>query len=165
MQALINVETNNFIEMAVKAEGDSNPILDLDGVADQFMLLVGEDRGARIEINNSTFKHSHFCKGLISYRKMQEIDFAVEPKFFKLTKQATRDPVYAFNDTRAESFIRIQDSTFENLAYQQNLPTLTNIAKTNVTCGIGTETFFKCLFVAYDGRGFVLNAKDFPGAI
>ena len=34
MQALINVETNNFIEMAVKAEGDSNPILDLDGVAD-----------------------------------------------------------------------------------------------------------------------------------
>ena len=56
--------------MAIQNTGKFNsPYQDLDAVSDQFMILAGEDRGARIEIVNSTFKHSHFCKGLISYRK------------------------------------------------------------------------------------------------
>jgi len=54
---------------------------------------------------------------------------------------------------------------FENLAYQQLLQTLTNKVTTNTTCGTGTETFFSCQFEAFDGRGFILNVKDFPGTI
>ena len=129
------------------------------------MMLVGEDRGARIDIQGSTFKHSHFCKGLISYREMQEITFAEEPKFIKLTKQVARETNYTISDNRNSSYIRIKDSTFENLAYQQMLETLTNKGTTWETCGTGTESFFKCLFKAFDGRGFVLNVKDFPGSI
>ena len=68
--ALIQVETNNFIEMAVESKGKANPVLETANIGDRFMILVGEDRGARIDIQRSTFKHSHFCKGLISYRKM-----------------------------------------------------------------------------------------------
>ena len=129
------------------------------------MLLAGEDRGARIDIQNSTFKHSHFCKGLISYRKMQDVDFATEPKFFKMAQQLNRTENYTMSDNRTEPFIRIKGSVFENLAYQQKLEVLTNTARTNTTCGNGTESFFTCLFIAYDGKGFVLNARDFPGAI
>ena len=56
--------------MAVQNSGKfNNPVQDESVVSDQFMILAGEDRGARIDIVNSTFKHSHFCKGLISYRK------------------------------------------------------------------------------------------------
>ena len=44
---------------------------------------MGEDRGARIDIEGSTFKHSKFCKGMISYRSMQDIPFSKEPKFVK----------------------------------------------------------------------------------
>lgn len=35
----------------------------------RFLGLVGEDRGARINITSSTFKHSKFCKGLLTYRR------------------------------------------------------------------------------------------------
>ena len=82
------------------------------------MILAGEDRGARIEIVGSNFKHAHICKGLISYRKMQNITFAEEPKFIKLTSQFAREKNFTLSDNRTESFIRIKDSTFENLAYQ-----------------------------------------------
>ena len=35
----------------------------------RFLALAGEDRGARINITGSTFKHSKFCKGLIVYNR------------------------------------------------------------------------------------------------
>ena len=117
IQALIQVETNNFVEMAVKSKSVTNPLQDTGVIRDQFMLMAGEDRAARIDITNSTFKHSHFCKGLISYRKAQSIDFSVEPKFFKLTDQVSRHENYTIPDGRNSSFIRVKNSVFENLAY------------------------------------------------
>lgn len=129
------------------------------------MILAGEDRGARIEIVGSTFKHSHFCKGLISYRKMQNITFTEEQNFIKLNSQYAREKNFTLSDNRTESLIKIKDSNFENLAYQQLISTLTNKGTSWETCGTGTTTFFKCLFKAYDGRGLILNVKDFPGTI
>ena len=152
--------------MAVQTKGNFNqPEQDLSVVSDQFMILAGEDRGARIDIVNSTFKHSHFCKGLISYRKAQVIEFSKEPKYFRLTNQRVRDPEYSPSDGRNSSFIRIRDSTFENLAYQQLLSVLTNKVTSTETYGTGTEAFFEKVFEAYDGRGIILNVKDFPGTI
>ena len=70
------------------------------------------------------------------------------------------------DDDRAESFIRIKNSVFENLAYQQLLSVLSNLKVTNtVNCGSGTTDFLACVFEPYDHRGFVLNVKGFPGTI
>ena len=81
------------------------------------MAHLGEDRGARIEIRNSTFKHSRFCKGMISYRQVDPILFENESKYFRFSKQLNRTEKFSFADDRAESFIKIKDSHFENLAY------------------------------------------------
>ena len=66
MQALIQVETNNYFEAGIdySSEADHH-----DASENKFMGIAGEDRGARINITSSTFKHSKFCKGLITYRK------------------------------------------------------------------------------------------------
>ena len=93
------------------------------------------------------------------------MDFSKEPSYFKLANQKKRDPAYTIDDGRTESYIRITDSVFENLAYQQELTVLSNIQTGTSTCGNGIEAWFGCIFEAYDGRGFVLNTKNFPGAI
>ena len=84
-------------------------------VGDQFLAQLGEDRGARIDIQNSSFKHSKFCKGMISYRQPDVIEFVDEPKFLKFANQFNR--THEMPDGRNQSFIRIKDSLFENMAY------------------------------------------------
>ena len=80
--------------------------------------------------------------------------------------QLNRTEADTFDDGRAESFIRINNSVFENLAYQQLLTVLSNLKVTDtVNCGNGTTDFLACIFEPYDHRGFVLNVKGFPGTI
>ena len=68
MQALIQVETNNLVEMGIVYDDDGRELIDEDTrVEDRFIAHLGADRGARIEIIDSTFKHSRFCKGMIVY--------------------------------------------------------------------------------------------------
>lgn len=38
-----------------------------------FIVQLGDDRGARISITDSTFMHASFCKGLIVYREAPEL--------------------------------------------------------------------------------------------
>ena len=38
-----------------------------------YLVQMGDDRGAIININNSDFKHSAFCKGLIVFREQPEL--------------------------------------------------------------------------------------------
>ena len=71
---------------------------------------MGEDRGGRIDIDGSTFKHSKFCKGMISYRSTQRIAFTDEPKYVKFMSQKNRTAANGFDDDRADSFIRIRNS-------------------------------------------------------
>ena len=76
MQALIQVETNNFIQMGNEYDGFDfgAPLIDDSTfLAYRFLALSGEDRGARINITHSNFKHSKFCKGLITYRRQPTI--------------------------------------------------------------------------------------------
>ena len=43
---------------------------------------------------------------------------------------------------------------------------MSNLKTNTVSCGSGdVATFFSCVFLANDHRGFVINAKGFPGAI
>ena len=102
-QALIQVETNNFVEQSiVTTDGSSlTPIsqhyfyrnYESSSEADissRYMMHVGEDRGARIHIEGSTFKHSKFCKGMISYREIQDISYQEEKTLMKLRDLVTR---------------------------------------------------------------------------
>ena len=36
---------------------------------ERFLTYYGEDRGAKITINNSTFSSNSFCKGMIYYNR------------------------------------------------------------------------------------------------
>ena len=103
---------------------------------------------------------------MISYRSTQKIAFSDEPKYIKFSSQMNRTAASGFDDGRGDSFIRIKDSVFENLAYQQLLTVLSNLKVTNtVNCGSGTTDFLACVFEPYDHRGFVINVKGFPGTI
>lgn len=136
---------------------------DTTKITDQFLAQLGEDRGARIDIQGSTFKHSKFCKGLISYRQQDSIEFDVEPKFLKFNNQFNR--TYEVPDGRNQSFIRIKESQFVNLAHGQSLEALSNLDVLTTTCGSGITDFTECVFSQYDHRGFVINSKGFPGSI
>ena len=78
---------------------------------------LGEDRGARITIANSTFNHMHFCKGLIVYKDQKPIEYTD----YRLHTNYTASHIRTKNitDNRAEPFIRIMDSEFINIGYQQ----------------------------------------------
>lgn len=102
---------------------------------------------------------------MISYREPDYIDFEEETAFIRFNNQVNRTTEYNIPDDRDSSFIRIKGSTFENLAYQQNINVLSNLNnQTGVECGNGLD-FFSCIFKAYDNRGFVINTRGFPGPI
>ena len=58
--ALIQVETNNLGYMGS---------VDEEGVDNRIITYYGEDRGARITVENSNFYSNSFCKGLIYYNR------------------------------------------------------------------------------------------------
>ena len=71
-------------------------------------------------------------------------------------------------DDRTEPFIRIKDSLFENLGYQQTLAVLSNLNEQTTNHAdeeSGVSDFFNGEFNQYDHRGYVLNIDSFPGAI
>ena len=132
------------------------------------MARLGEDRGARIDIQSSTFKHSKFCKGMISYRGPDVIASSDEPNFLDFKNQVNRTESYIMTDNRTESFIRIKDSVFQNLGYQQTLVVLSNLNEQTTNRAdeeSGVNDFFNGQFNQYDHRGYVLNINSFPGAV
>ena len=81
--SLINIETNNFSFMNLHWEnGEWTHSVDYGKT---ILLYMGEDNGAKIEITNSTFKHSSFCKGMIQYKRQTQIDFDELSRFLNLT--------------------------------------------------------------------------------
>ena len=175
-QALIQVETNNFVEMGTEIqyetvedeEGEETIFFSQDYTEEDAMFLihVGEDRGARIDIEGSTFKHSRFCKGLITYRQEQEIEFEDLPEFFRLNKQLERDSSYTISDDREEQFIKIKNSLFENLAYKQSIDVLSNLDSDSTACGgSGISSGIDCIFEPFDHRGMILNLGGFNGTV
>jgi hypothetical protein len=60
---LINIEVDNYYSQAY-----SDSINARDGSTEKFLVFSGLDAGAVIVIDNSVFRDSKFCKGLIVYR-------------------------------------------------------------------------------------------------
>jgi hypothetical protein len=85
----------------------------------RFFNANGADRGGKITIIKSVFKHSRFCKGMIVYR----------PSFYILTNEDFRTIVNQTNlfmnktlKNNTDSFIIIKGSSFINMnAYSQVL--------------------------------------------
>ena len=83
----------------------------------------------------------------------------------KLRNLSERVENKKISDNRTESFIRIKNSEFRNLAFHQPLNVLSNLKHNTTSCGDGTKLFFNCIFKEYDHRGFVINTEGFPGGI
>ena len=66
------------------------------------MAKLGEDRGMRLNITNTTVKHSNFCKGMIVYRRQEPLDFESAPNFLNFTAQMSRDPANETNTERRD---------------------------------------------------------------
>lgn len=107
-ESLINVETYTMSRTTVQdytydsaGVGDSTPFY--------FYTYDGADRGAKITITNSDFKHSQFCKGMIVYRVMPLV--TKSQSFLNMTD------LYMTNThlNKADSFILIKDSSFLNM--------------------------------------------------
>ena len=68
-------------------------------------------------------------------------------------------------DGRAEPFIRIIDSEFENIGYQQ---TVSDLSFSNLEVNIEDTTvasYFDPTFAKFNNRGSIINAQGFPGTI
>ena len=94
-----------------------------------FIVQLGDDRGARITIEESTFKHSSFCKGLIVYREMPELlPYDNEYLVVNFSNEAGKRVEHFMDRTQDDNFgenglpqISIKDSTFLNLNHGKNM--------------------------------------------
>ena len=94
-----------------------------------FFNINGADRGIKLTITNSIFKHSRFCKGMIVYR----------PSFFIRNDENFRTIVNQTNlflnrtlKNNSDSFIIIKGSSFINMnAYSQVLSIARSSSKYN----------------------------------
>jgi len=128
-----------------------------DGINKPIIAKMGQDKGARISIKQSTFSHSRFCKGLISYKKGQ----AIPPKllknfFFAADSQVTQPTGFLAGYDPA---VFIDSSSFINLNHGTAIQYLS-------VAGLGSQKLAGYPAVPYepfDNLGIVLNLQGFPG--
>ena len=117
------------------------------------MLFLGTDSGAVIKIEDSIFRDSKFCKGLIVYRQQQSFTFADTPRILNMT-------IYANNYSSTVPFINITNSTFTNLGFTELLSQVTITTKklTKIVKNLLTYNLFS-------NKGLVLNLQNWLGDI
>jgi hypothetical protein len=86
-----------------------------EDATNEFYVYHGEDRGAKITIKDTDFKHMSFCRGMIWYRRQEIMTYENYPTLVNISAQYNNtDREY---DQYDESYIRIKDSNFENFGY------------------------------------------------
>lgn len=119
----------------------------------------GADRGAKITITGSIFKHSRFCKGMIVYRpslyvSSEDFRTIVNQTNLYMTKTLK-------NDT--DSYILVSGSTFTNLNAYTKVNSLSYMdSSIEVNTGGALDAFTVSYF---KNKGIVLNVEDFGGRI
>lgn len=154
MQALIQVETNNYFVAGEQYDDESDDSL-------KFLGIAGEDRGARINITSSTFKHSKFCKGLVTYKREETILFDDHKTFLNIS--SSYDRTVNITDDRNSSFIFIHDSVFENIGYHLVLNSLQERGGDETVAEI--SNWFDRDWPYFEDRGLILNLKGFAGSV
>lgn len=116
-ESLINVETETLWKVSAKILGvntDSGSYYfdqDTSFITQKkdFYFSNGQDRGAKITIKNSKFRHSRFCKGMLVYRASY-----VEKEMRSLTN-LTHLFMSSPRKLNFDSFLLIDSSEFINL--------------------------------------------------
>lgn len=139
-----------------------------------YIVQLGDDRGARITITNSVFKHSSFCKGLIVYRPQPELlpydnnylvlNFAYEAEHGVRDWTKRGDTQLGYGSTPPK--IEITDSVFWNLNHGRNITHLSVVEESYQSTYISTMPTTNGKLIPYfDNHGAVLNVESFPGEI
>jgi hypothetical protein len=119
----------------------------------------GADRGAKITITNSVFKHSRFCKGMIVYRP----SLYVSSEDFRTILNQTNLYMNSTLKNDTDAFILISGSTFTNLNAYTKVKSLGFISSyIEVNTGGVLDAFNVPYF---KNKGIVLNVEDFGGRI
>lgn len=116
-ESLINVEYNNLqrITKDISTTDDDGTV---ETLTYDFFAQNNADKGAKISISSSTFKHSRFCKGLITYRKDWNITNA---------RGSYLNYNHLFSNKKNKdtgSYITISSSTFYNLNWLSSVNAL-----------------------------------------
>lgn len=104
-EALVYVENNNMqIQNHTAADNPDDP---------KNLMIFSDDRGVNINIVESTFKNSRFCKGLVVYESLPDLESSSNT-IINLAKEYNARYPYAIDTTSMPEII-IRDSTFSNL--------------------------------------------------
>lgn len=69
-----------------------------EDIDDRILTYYGEDRGAEIDIQNSTFSSNSFCKSLIYYSRFETLTFDEAPTLLNFTANNKNQKERYFKD-------------------------------------------------------------------
>ena len=149
-EALVYVENNNMqIQNHTAGDNPDDP---------KNLMIYGDDRGANIIIKESTFKNSRFCKGLIVYESLPDLESSSNTIINLAKEFHARYPYDIDKDSLPE--VTIQDSSFYNLNLFSSIRKLSYGEKNSTISGMSS--------VAYpyvDNHGSVVNLRGYPGQV
>lgn len=144
--------------------------------AEPYIVQMGDDRGVQIDIENSAFRHSSFCKGLIVFREQPEI-LPIDVNFlvfnFKYESERHDSDWDKYRLAKGERpledwpYIRSTGSVFENLNHGRNITHLsfTEDGYYSTTINSMPDSVNAKKYPYFDNHGAVLNVEGFPGRI
>jgi len=151
--ALIQIETNNLGIMGEKNDSSDKRTL----------AFYGEDRGGQVTIDGSSFTSSSFCKGLVYYSTFQPITYSESPTLLNYTANAVNQTGVDSKIPDGENFIKITNSTFKNLGFQQVIRALRLKDASTLT---SNEKFASGInFRRFMDQGLILNLKGYSGTV
>ena len=112
LDSLVQIENNNlgFIG-SVPANAQA--------ADDRILTYLGEDRGAKITMDNVHMRSSSFCKGVVYYNQFQSVTYEQAPTLLNFTANFRGDSAVDYSDKASANHIIIKNSTFKNMGLQQ----------------------------------------------
>lgn len=130
------------------------------------LMIFGDDRGVRITVVRSNFKHSKFSKGVIVYEALPNIMtqsvtrvIVLAREFWDRLPAETTENAATLKKKQASSIL-VSDSTFVNVAMGVTVNKLSYGSLNSTVYGASDVDY-----LYYDNYGAVLNARGFPGYI
>lgn len=124
-------------------------------VTTSYVYEMGDTRGVNIEITESSFATSRFCKGLITFKKRPTIyPSSALVKIFRLSEMNLPTPTEA-------SVIKIDKTTMYNLNFGKVITTLSLL--NNATYPV--KDLWSVKYPTFDNHGAFMNLQGFPGSV
>lgn len=124
---------------------------------------MGQDKGGRVNLVSSSFMHSRFCKGLISYKKPPVFKRSLfNGLYFVADAQGTPPIGYV---SGSEPQILINSSTFTNLNLGKATQYLSHEGMGVLTLYDAEGIYKNVNYPPFDNLGIVLNLQGYPGPV